>query len=149
MIQSCVSSGETKNPLWPGPNALPDAFVVNTGMDDFVRKPYQARDIFDCMARHLGLRYVLEELVTGGGTEPSAAPRLDRLAALPEQLRTEMAEAVVKLDIESIHAAIGRVSEYEPDLGSALARCADRLAFTEIFNAIEATPKSFGGSRSL
>jgi signal transduction histidine kinase/ligand-binding sensor domain-containing protein/FixJ family two-component response regulator len=122
------------------------AEALSAGMDDFVRKPYQARDIFDCMARHLGVHYVLEELVTGWDVEPAAAPRLDRLATLPEQLRTEMAEAVVKLDIESIHAAIGRVSAYEPDLGSALARCADRLAFTEIFNAIEATPKSFGGS---
>ena len=35
MIQFCVPSGETKNPLWPGPNAPPLVLDVNTGDDDF------------------------------------------------------------------------------------------------------------------
>jgi signal transduction histidine kinase/ligand-binding sensor domain-containing protein/CheY-like chemotaxis protein len=115
------------------------------GMDDFMRKPYRPEDLFDCMARLMNLRYVREELATA--TAPPSPPRLERLAALPEPVRRQMAMAVVRLDIDGIHSAIARVSECDPDLGVALARHADRLAFTELFNAIERTSESCGGSR--
>ena len=31
--------------------------VLKAGFDDFLRKPYRPQEIFDCMARHLGVRY--------------------------------------------------------------------------------------------
>jgi signal transduction histidine kinase/ActR/RegA family two-component response regulator len=31
--------------------------MLAAGLDDFVRKPYLPNEIFDCMARHLGVRY--------------------------------------------------------------------------------------------
>ena len=39
--------------------------ILAGGMDDYVRKPYRPAEIFECMARHLGIRYqVTEETVT-------------------------------------------------------------------------------------
>ncbi|MFH0976296.1 MAG: ATP-binding protein [Spirochaetota bacterium] len=32
--------------------------VLSAGMDDFVRKPYRAEEIFDCMTRNLGVNYI-------------------------------------------------------------------------------------------
>ena len=31
--------------------------VLAAGLDDYVRKPYRPDEIFDCMARHLGVQY--------------------------------------------------------------------------------------------
>ena len=31
--------------------------MLAAGLDDFVRKPYLQREIFDCMAKHLGVCY--------------------------------------------------------------------------------------------
>jgi CheY-like chemotaxis protein len=31
--------------------------VLAAGCDDFVRKPFQFEEIYDCMARHLGVKY--------------------------------------------------------------------------------------------
>ena len=31
--------------------------VLKAGFDDFLRKPYRSQEVFDCMARHLGVRY--------------------------------------------------------------------------------------------
>jgi signal transduction histidine kinase/ligand-binding sensor domain-containing protein/CheY-like chemotaxis protein len=116
------------------------------GMDDFMRKPFQPAEVFDCIERHLHVRYVREEFAMAPAAEPAAAPWLERLPDLPEELRAEVALAVVRLDIEGIRAAIDRVRDYDPDLGAALVRCADRLSFTELFKAMETTAKSHGGS---
>ena len=32
--------------------------MLEAGMDDFVRKPYRIEEIYDCLARHLGLKYL-------------------------------------------------------------------------------------------
>ncbi len=42
--------------------------IMASGMDDFIRKPYRPEEIFDCLTRHLGVRFVYED------TPPVAAP---------------------------------------------------------------------------
>ena len=37
------------------------AVVLSAGCDDFVRKPFREEEIFETMARHLGLKYIYEE----------------------------------------------------------------------------------------
>jgi DNA-binding response OmpR family regulator len=39
------------------PYGVFDQLVVAAGCDDFVRKPFQFEEIYDCMARHLGVKY--------------------------------------------------------------------------------------------
>ena len=48
------------------------------GMDDLVRKPYHASEIFDCMTRHLGLTFRSDDTVGPAPVEstPSCGPKL-------------------------------------------------------------------------
>jgi hypothetical protein len=68
---------------------------------------------------------------------PEARAESKRLAALPEELRTELRHAVIALNVERIAGVIGRVSERDPVLGAVLARCAERFAYTAILKAVE------------
>ncbi len=36
--------------------------ALTTGLDDFLAKPYRREDIFECMARQLGVRYLYKEI---------------------------------------------------------------------------------------
>ena len=63
---------------------------------------------------------------------------LEAMAALPASLRGELRSAVITLNAERISQAIGRVTEYDRALGSALRRYAQTFAYTPILNAIEA-----------
>jgi CheY-like chemotaxis protein len=120
--------------------------VLTAGLDDFIQKPYQPSEIFDCIARHLGLRYLYREPSSASPGEPALALRSADLAALPEELRTELREALISLKRERIAEVIDRVSKQEAALGSALARCAERFAYTAILKAIEGyQAKSAGG----
>jgi two-component system sensor histidine kinase ChiS len=111
--------------------------VMAAGLDDFLRKPYRREEIFDCMARHLGVRYLYKEASGTPPAVPVGAVTSEALATLSEQLREELANAVVRLDAGPIREVIGRISEQDAQLGAALANCANRLAYTQILNALE------------
>jgi CheY-like chemotaxis protein len=111
--------------------------VLAAGMDDFVRKPYRAAEIFDCLARHLGIRYLYREPSSASPGEPAMVLRPADLAALPEELRAELRDALISLKRERIAEVIDRVSGRDATLGSALARCAERFAYTAILKAVE------------
>jgi CheY-like chemotaxis protein len=108
------------------------------GMDDFLRKPYRPAEIFDCMARHLGVRYVYAEDVPPPEVQATTALRPEALAALPEETREELANALRELDAVRIAGLIRGISEVDPALGAALAQFANRLAYTPILRALRA-----------
>jgi signal transduction histidine kinase/ligand-binding sensor domain-containing protein/DNA-binding NarL/FixJ family response regulator len=110
--------------------------VLAAGLDDFVRKPYRPADIFECLARHLGVQYRCLE-VRASREEPAAALPREAIATLPAELRAELRDALVALRVDRIAEMIDRVRERDSALGAALARCADRLAYTAIFQALE------------
>jgi hypothetical protein len=60
----------------------------------------------------------------------------EALAALPTQLRGDLLDAVVRLDVRSIAEVISRVSQQDAELGSTLARCAERYSYTQIFDVV-------------
>ena len=108
------------------------------GMEDIVRKPYRSQEIFDCMQHRLGItwrsdvtddRKPFERMP--GGLRPEA------LAALPEDLRVELTNAVVTLDAAQIAAVIERISEVDVPLSLALAYYADRFSLTMVWDALK------------
>jgi signal transduction histidine kinase/CheY-like chemotaxis protein len=118
--------------------------VLAAGMDDFLRKPYRPREIFDCMARHLGVRYLHREASQPPfAAEPFAPIRNDALAMLPEQLREELARALVRLDPGPIAEVIDRVVLQDAELGGVLARFAKRLEYTQILQALDECKQQF------
>jgi signal transduction histidine kinase/ligand-binding sensor domain-containing protein/CheY-like chemotaxis protein len=122
--------------------------VLAAGLDDFVRKPYRREEIFDCMAHHLGVRYLHGEALRGAPTDPVAALRGEALAALPQQLREELADALVRLAPGPIGEVIDRVSEQDARLAEMLARYVNRFAYTEILNALKQCNGPFVGGSS-
>jgi CheY-like chemotaxis protein len=110
--------------------------VLAAGLDDFVRKPYRPGEIFDCMARHLGVRYLYRDDSVSTRESPSA-PQPDALAALPQDLRGHLKDAVISLDVRRIGSMIDRVAKRDAALGRMLAGCAEGFAYTAILNALD------------
>ncbi len=110
--------------------------MLASGLDDFLSKPYRLADIFDCMARHLDVRYVRAQDAPQPPVPATAVLRPEALAALPEELRRELADAVIALDGELITGLIRRISEADPALGGVLAVLAGRFAYTPILHAL-------------
>jgi CheY-like chemotaxis protein len=108
--------------------------ALQAGADDFLSKPFQAEEIFDYLARHLGVRYVYQSPVNA--ETPNVLSR-ESLASLPEVLRKELTNAVISLNVERIAGMIEQISSRDPALGKALALYAERYDFSQILQALE------------
>ncbi len=111
--------------------------VLSAGLDDFVSMPYNAEEIFDCIARNLNVRYSARLGARVTEVEAFRAVSLEALAKLPEELRGELRNAVISLDVKRIAGVIGLISGHDAWLGAALAECAGQFAFTAVLNALE------------
>jgi signal transduction histidine kinase/DNA-binding response OmpR family regulator len=111
--------------------------VLAAGMDGFVRKPYQADEIFDCLARHLNVHYIYADAAPAAGAQAGLILRTDDLAALPPELRRELTNALTRLDAAQINAAIRRISDQDSALGDALVHYAGQLKYTAILQALK------------
>ena len=111
--------------------------VLAAGLNDLVRKPFGPAEVFLCMARHLGVCYLHRD------SAPSVAIgsqhlNAEELAAVPEQMRDELASSLVTLEVDRITQAIDRISGPYPAIGGLLRRSADRLAYTHLLRTLEA-----------
>jgi hypothetical protein len=111
--------------------------VMSAGMDDFLRKPFTPDEIFNCLQRHLDVRYDYAAIT---GAEPSSDMTLrpQAFAALPAGLRDDLHDAVLKLDTTHMENLIGRIVDFDPALGGVLKHHADQLSYTEILRALDA-----------
>jgi CheY-like chemotaxis protein/nitrogen-specific signal transduction histidine kinase len=122
--------------------------VLAAGLDDFLRKPYRPREVFDCMARHLGVRYVYEATPQSAAGDPAVPLHPEDLAALPAALRDELENAITSLDPERIALLLRQVSEQNASLGHALLRLADKFSYTAIFRALESCKERLSDASS-
>jgi signal transduction histidine kinase/ligand-binding sensor domain-containing protein/CheY-like chemotaxis protein len=116
--------------------------VLAAGVDDFIRKPYKLGEIFDCIARHLGLRRIYKKLRQEEQLVPLGK---EDLKALPLDLIRELRTVVVTLDQERIRDVIARISDCDSKLGQKLTYFADRSAYTAVLVAAEFSDDEFFG----
>lgn len=117
--------------------------VMAAGSDDFINKPYQPIEIFDCMAKHLDVRYVYAETQTADPADQiKVTPQM--LATLPGALLKDLKQAVIELDTEKSMAVIKHIAEKDADLGAALKSIAENLDYTMLLVLVEAVSRQNG-----
>jgi signal transduction histidine kinase/DNA-binding response OmpR family regulator/sugar lactone lactonase YvrE len=107
--------------------------ILAAGIDDLVHKPFQASEIYDCMARHLGLRRIYDKRPQ---EEPSSVLTQEDLRELSPDLIRELADVVVTLDQKRILEVIARIRERDAALSDKLTYFTNRFAFTPIIKAV-------------
>jgi len=119
--------------------------ILEAGVDDFIRKPFRAEEIFESIAQQLGVSFVYEESPGAAVDGPAEQIRPASLAALPSELRRELTDALLNLDTDLMAEALARVAYLDPKLGDALRHHADNLGYTSILRALEAAGHPLAG----
>jgi PAS domain S-box-containing protein len=118
--------------------------ILLEGCDDFVRKPFRQDEIYDMLAKHLGVRFVYEEQAPPAAAQPAdaAAPLADvltpaALAALPAGWVDDLQQATIKADLSLILTLIDQIRGENPALADALTDLARNFEYKKILTVIE------------
>jgi len=113
--------------------------IMAAGCDDLVRKPFREQEIFDALARHLGLKFIYEEAPRQESAPEASelALRPQQLDALPADLLRDLRQAVVELDTARTRALIEQVAERDASLGRALNTLAAQLNYQRLMKLLE------------
>lgn len=109
--------------------------IMAAGCDAFIRKPFEERELFEVMAKHLDLAFILKK-TTQSQTPPQKSGRrhsIEALAELPSSMLEELKESSLALDLEKINACIDNIQTGNPTLGEALKSQAKRFRLNDIF----------------
>jgi len=117
--------------------------ALSAGCDDFVRKPFREREIFEIMGKHLGVRYVFEkdDIENEKAEQEKILPIItsEALSILPREWREQLQQAAVEADITSLSNLIERISAQYPDLSKGLTRLAKKFEYEQIITLIQKT----------
>jgi CheY-like chemotaxis protein len=116
------------------------AALLAAGCDDFLRKPFREGDLFELLARHLGVAYVYEE---APWSEPARAAALwvEALAALPSDWLERLEYAVSRSDVGEIERVIAEIEGGESALAGMLADLARDFKHNLILELIQEAKK--------
>lgn len=117
--------------------------AFSLGCSDFIRKPFEEREIFDALKKHLGVEYVYQQ--TNVQTEKKASTRkipldtvITDLKSLPPDIADHLKEALELSDVEQIEGAMLALGQENPILAEVLSPLVNDFAFDRILKMMEA-----------
>jgi len=112
--------------------------ILAAGFDDFVRKPYREQEIFEVISRHLDLGYLYEEEPEQEVTViPDVKMQHEQLAALPADLRSQLYQAVLRLDTSRTLTLIEEIAGENEVIGSIFRSLARNLDYDSMLRLLE------------
>jgi len=108
--------------------------IMAAGMDDLICKPYRANEIYDCLTRLLGVRYVYADPPAMLPEDLILTPEM--FAVVPQNLREDLELAVKNLDSERIGGIIQQIAAYDLRVTAALTRLAESYEYPTILKVL-------------
>jgi PAS domain S-box-containing protein len=109
--------------------------MLASGMDDYIRKPFRAAEIYDCLSKHLGVKYLYKDVPKAQEQDVSLTPQM--LNGLPEGLLGEFREALESLDAEHIETVMQQVAMYDQTLQKKLMYFTENFDYLPILRALD------------
>ena len=114
------------------------AEVLALGADGFVRKPFRAVELFEEVARLLGVSYVYDAEAAGAKADEAPAGRdvADALSAVPPALLAELRRAAESADWERMQALVAQVGETAPGALPTLQAALDEFDYAALLGCL-------------
>ncbi len=109
--------------------------MLEAGMDDHVSKPYRASEVYDCLSKHLDVKYIYQ-------SDPEPQQQFETLTAgmmeeLSDELRNEFIDALELLDRSRIESIVQQIANQNQTLHKALSRLTDKYDYPTILKKLK------------
>ena len=112
--------------------------VMDTGVDAYLRKPFQVEELLEMLGKGLGLHYVYDDEKADAHDHLPAQPlTLESLAALPQEIIRPMRQAVEECDIAQLTGLIVQVEKIDSTTARGLQALADRYDYAKLGQWLE------------
>jgi PAS domain S-box-containing protein len=109
--------------------------MLDAGMDDYVRKPYRTSEVYNCLSKHLGVKYIYQGADETQEQEVNLTPEM--LTGLPKALCNELVNALESLEKERIEEAIRKVATHDKTLQKKLNQLVENFDYPAILRALQ------------
>lgn len=111
--------------------------AIASGCDDFVSKPIRANEMFDKLAKHLGVRYRYADS-SGSTSQPTTVSLTPELFANTfDDWRYTLTQAILDLDDDTIFDLLTQLPEEQKPLALAIEKAVKNLAYKKLLETIE------------
>jgi CheY-like chemotaxis protein len=111
------------------------AIVLSAGCDDFVRKPFSEQTIFDVLAKHLGVKYIYEEIASYAGIIDLEIPLTSNdLKIMQDSWIMRLYRASLEADQNAVFDLIQEIPDQESSLVRSLTRLARSFQFEQLID---------------
>ncbi|MCP4687444.1 MAG: response regulator, partial [Desulfobacterales bacterium] len=115
--------------------------ALEAGCDDFLRTPFRESELFELMGRHLGVRFVYEDIETENET-PTGRARValispEHFHGIPDELLKRLKKAAIETDMAKMEMLLEKLRETHPELADCLGAFAYDFEYGAIVQMIE------------
>lgn len=112
------------------------AIVLSAGCDDFLRKPFKENTIFETLTKHLGVKYIYEEMHLQKAENLTETLTTETFKIMPQEWIIRLSEAVLEANTEQIIILIQEIPESEAFLAKSLTKLVRQFQFEQIIDLI-------------
>ncbi|MEN6493982.1 MAG: PocR ligand-binding domain-containing protein [Thermoguttaceae bacterium] len=109
--------------------------ILAAGCDDFVRKPYGEAEIYDVLAKHLGVKFLFEN--DRPANNKPAPLRPSELQNLPIRWLKDLAKAAELLDGPRCRELVNQILRRDQTLAEHLLRMIDNLEYKDLLAVLD------------
>lgn len=118
------------------------AIILSAGCDDFMRKPFKESTIFEILNKHLGVKYIYDNMTDENsqtGATINELPRLttEQFQIMPPEWLLKLYQAVLEADEQQIMKLILEIPATETSFTKSLTQLVRQFQFEQIIDLIE------------
>jgi CheY-like chemotaxis protein len=116
------------------------AIVLSVGCDDFIRKPFREKIIFDTLAKHLGVKYIYENTQPDEHEidfSPHTLLTSENLKVMPDLWIMQLYRSSLEADKNIVVSLIGEIPSTEDFLVRSLTKLARNFQFEKLIDLTE------------
>jgi signal transduction histidine kinase/CheY-like chemotaxis protein len=118
------------------------AITLSAGCDDFLRKPFKESTIFEILTKHLGVKYIYENMTDGNSQTGGTINQLPQLTTeqfkiMPQAWVIRLYQAFLEADEQQIRRLIPEIPETEAAFAKILTKLVRQFQFEQIIDLIE------------
>ncbi|MDD5215473.1 MAG: response regulator [Methylococcales bacterium] len=110
--------------------------IINAGCDAVLHKPFHIPEVFASLSQQLDVKFIYQDSPVTASS-PTSKITAEMLTTLPLELRKQLHEAALKLDIEEIDTVIVKIHTLAPEIADSLEALAKGYQFDKIIQLLD------------